>query len=121
LRQLWATTTSLHLKSLHQTCSSRNTVQYHPLKAIVAACLKSVEDWNSSVIDEILQLGDGLHLKTLQIFKTWIKTRYWWDVGGEKWYQPQIFFWTTQNEKDSCKSKTVVISNQIHIYTRKCM
>lgn len=36
------------------------------LTAIVAACLKSVENWNADVIDEVLQQGDCLHLKILK-------------------------------------------------------
>lgn len=38
------------------------------LTAIVAACLKSVDTWSPSEIDEILQQGDALHLKILQSY-----------------------------------------------------
>ena len=38
------------------------------LTAIVAACLKSVDTWSPSEIDEILQQGDALHLKILHSY-----------------------------------------------------
>lgn len=38
------------------------------LTVIVAACLKSVENWNADVIDEVLQQGDCLHLKILKTY-----------------------------------------------------